>query len=170
MLVPVLGLGVVGVGLFLLKKKLGGGGKYVLEIQRPYSRKVAQGEKKMEIRSYIPKNIIGKTIEILETPRSILGSSLPDLIDPEDDECDYRLIGSLVVSGYKEYKTEAEFNADAALHLAPEEFNFQKCKPCFGWIIKQSEAYDLPKSCPILQRVQRSIFKVLDKMPEAEIM
>jgi hypothetical protein len=37
--------------------------------------------------------------------------------------------------------------------------------PCFGWVIKTAEAYDLPTPCPILQRVQRSLFKVLPKLP-----
>lgn len=39
---------------------------------------------------------------------------------------------------------------------------------CFGWIVKSAEAYDLPKSLPIMKRFQRSLFKVLDKLPEAE--
>lgn len=157
--------------VFFLKSKSGGGGDFVFEIQRPWSRKVVQGEKKIEIRSYIfPKNLTGKSIEVLETPRSTLGSGVPDVVDPESEEGEnYRVIGKMVLSGFKEYKNAAEFNADADLHLAVDsEFQFQKGKPCYGWIIKSAECYDLPKPCPIIQREHRSIFKVLEKLPEVQ--
>lgn len=39
--------------------------------------------------------------------------------------------------------------------------------PCFGWVIKSAEAYDLPTPCPMLRRVQRSLFQVLPAVPSA---
>lgn len=142
----------------------------MLEIQRPWSRRVVQGDKTIEIRSYIfPKNLTGKAIEVLETPRSTLGSTeMPDIVDPESEEYEnLHLIGKIVLSGIKEYKNEAEFKADGGLHLATDsEFAFKSGKPCYGWIISSAECYDLPKPIPPMQRVLRSVFKVLDKLPD----
>jgi hypothetical protein len=94
-------------------------------MQRPWSRKLVQGEKKIEIRSYaLPAQLrgacahevavesqwrtakkkrcccgvdddgvnhghrTGKPMEVLETMRSSFGSTLPDVVDPDSDECD----------------------------------------------------------------------------------
>eukprot|EP00241_Pyramimonas_parkeae_P009724 CAMPEP_0114238600 /NCGR_PEP_ID=MMETSP0058-20121206/8009_1 /TAXON_ID=36894 /ORGANISM="Pyramimonas parkeae, CCMP726" /LENGTH=140 /DNA_ID=CAMNT_0001350717 /DNA_START=204 /DNA_END=623 /DNA_ORIENTATION=+ len=140
MLVPLLGIGFLGAGAFVFHKRRGnrGSDQYVLEVKRPWSRRLVQGEKTIEVRKYeLPRNLIGRPIEILETRGSAIVSKVPDIVDPSSEECDdlnLVLAGTITVSGCKEYKTEAEFNADAELHLASNsEYAWKAGTKCFGW-------------------------------------
>mmetsp|Transcript_7590 Transcript_7590/g.10249 ORF Transcript_7590/g.10249 Transcript_7590/m.10249 type:complete len:207 (-) Transcript_7590:373-993(-) len=143
----------------------------VLEVQRPWSRKLVTLEKTVEIRGYpLPKEFKGLWIEILETPRSSVVSSVPDkLLEGTDESEELYLVGRVLISDVKEYKSIEEFNKDASLHMAGDsEFGFREGKPCFGWTVKQAERYDCPKPCPSMQRVVRSIFKTIDYVPAKE--
>ena len=41
-------------------------------------------------------------------------------------------------------------------------------KPCYGWIVKEVKEKTLADPCPILQRVERSFFTVIDELPEQD--
>jgi len=168
--------GVIGVGLVESTVVTSDGypaGTMVLEVQRPWSRKLVKGEKTVEVRTYeLPKEYIGKTFYILETRSgSGSGSSLPDIVDPEDDDLGgLYLIGEVVFKQCKQYKTEAEFNKDFSKHqLEPNStFAYSADAPCYGWMVKSAREKTLADPCPILQRVERSLFTVIDELPEQD--
>ncbi|KAK3282998.1 hypothetical protein CYMTET_9282 [Cymbomonas tetramitiformis] len=140
-------------------------GRICLEVQRPWSRKLLNGQKTIECRGYpLPASLFGKELQVMETPGGTILSRLEDHIEEGSDGL--YLTGTVVFSGCKEYKTVKAWAADAELHCVPDDSPFawhgEKGKLCFGWIVQSAELYDLPESVPQLNRVLRSLFKIVE--------
>lgn len=119
-----------------------------LEIQRPWSDSLLEGSKAIETRNYdLPKALIGKRIQILETKPGEDGvSDLGDYISGLDMEANESLnvVGWVVFGRVIEYRDGTNFEADEKKHLVKKGsaygWNLKK-KIIYGWFVSTYEKY-----------------------------
>jgi len=119
-----------------------------LEIQRPWSDFLLEGSKAIETRNYdLPKALIGKRIQILETKPGEDGvSDLGDYISGLDMEVNESLniVGWVVFGRVIEYRNGTNFEADEKKHLVTKGsaygWNLKK-KIIYGWVVSAYEKY-----------------------------
>jgi hypothetical protein len=127
--------------------------KFGLEMQFPWSRKLIDGQKTIEIRRYdLPPSLIGQKIYIIETPAGVDGVSgitgnhfrinsvKVDQVDGLSTDIEGpKIVGWCIFPSVKQYTTQQTFCNDNEHHLVVEGSHYGWIKGessiLFGWIV-----------------------------------
>ncbi len=143
-----------------------------LEMQEPWAALLLKGTKTIETRAYdIPKALIGKKIDILESKRGKDGfSSIPNILVGEECETKIKRLGWCVFDRVIMYRYKAKFEADESKHLVKPESNYgwkDDTKIVYGWVVSKCGKYKngkkkkgLPKRMKCAVRRMRSLFEI----------
>lgn len=118
-----------------------------INIQWPWSRLIADGNKSIETRGYeIPKQYLGVPLAIIETP------------GPQGREQGIhkaRIIGTITFSESFPYKSKSQWKRDIKRHLVEEDspFAYGQRPETWAWVISQV----IPLRSPIAAPVRRGI-------------
>ena len=145
--------------------------KVGLEMQEPWAGLLLKGKKSIETRAYdIPKILIGKKIDILESKRGKDGfSSLPNQI--VGDECHQfvKRKGWCIFDKVIIYRYRRKFEADEEKHLVKADSNYgwkDDTKVVYGWVVSKYGKYNEskkgngPKPIKCATRRMRSLFEI----------
>lgn len=152
-------------------------GRFALEMQAPWSRRLLDGEKTVETRGYpLPAGLVGRSIEVLESGRGRDGvSGVGDVV--EAFSAGLSVVGRVVFGGTEAYPSREAWAADAERHLVPvpaEEEGSESGKgygwkgpgSVHAWRVASVEAYPKPRAVRRMGRVFRSLFLV--EQPKGE--
>ncbi|CAM9201039.1 unnamed protein product [Ectocarpus sp. 4 AP-2014] len=147
-------------------------GRFALEMQAPWSRRLLDGEKTVETRGYpLPAGLVGRSIEVLESGRGRDGvSGVGDVV--EAFSAGLSVVGRVVFGGTEAYPSREAWAADAERHLVPvpaeeEEgpesgkgYGWKGPESVHAWRVASVEAYPKPRAVRRMGRVFRSLFLV----------
>jgi len=156
-----------------------------LEMQYPWSVRLLQGQKTIEVRNYkLPETLIGRKIFILESKQGNDGvSALDDTIEltPRESstlastngpatENAVRVAGWCIFDTIKCYKNKSDFEADESQHLVSPNSGYawqpEKTTILYGWVVKEIVHYENRGSERLAinfyraERRRRSIFEL----------
>lgn len=147
--------------------------KIGLEMQEPWAALLTNGTKTIETRAYnIPKALVGKKIDILESKRGKEGfSSLPNVMVGEECNQAIKRIGWCIFDRVIVYRYKAKFDADEGKHLVKPESNYgwrDDTKVVYGWVVSKCGKYKQtkgkkrkqPKEIKCAIRRMRSLFEI----------
>ncbi|CAM9689685.1 unnamed protein product, partial [Ectocarpus sp. 12 AP-2014] len=147
-------------------------GRFALEMQAPWSRRLLDGKKTVETRGYpLPAGLVGRSIEVLESGRGRDGvSGVGDVV--EAFSAGLAVVGRVVFGGTEAYPSREAWAVDAERHLVPvpaEEEEGSESGKGYGWKgpasvhawrVASVEAYPKPRAVRRMGRVFRSLFLV----------
>lgn len=139
-------------------------GRFALEVQSPWSKRLISGEKTIETRSYpLPAGLLGRPIEVMESqPGSEGVSTLGDTI--EAFTTGLSVVGRVVFSRSEAYSSREAWEADESRHLVPlSSVGYGWKGPesrVYGWTVAEVEAFSKPRAVRPMRRAFRSLFKV----------
>jgi SAM-dependent methyltransferase len=158
---------------------------YALEVQAPFSTYILEGKKTIETRAYpLPAALLNKRVLLLEPAEGIAAaSSLPAQIAAGSAKC--KVIGSVTFNKCTRYETAEAWETDRDKHLVPKGSAYDwkedvfmkehndtrefptledgKVQELYAWhvVLDDSASVSTYKEVPAMQRVYRSLFKVL---------
>lgn len=142
-------------------------GRFALEVQSPWSKRLISGEKTIETRTYpLPAGLLGRPIEVMESqPGSDGVSTLGDQI--EAFSMGLSILGRVVFSRSEAYSSREAWEADESRHLVPpSSLGYGWKGPgsrVYGWTVAEVEAFSKPRAVRPMRRALRSLFEVVVK-------
>lgn len=139
-------------------------GRFALEVQSPWSKRLISGEKTIETRSYpLPAGLLGRPIEVMESqPGSDGVSTLGDTV--EAFTAGLSVLGRVVFSRSEAYSSREAWEADVSRHLVPPRSVGYGWKGpgsrVYGWTVAEVEAFSKPRAVRPMRRAFRSLFEV----------
>ena len=160
--VPVSGGGHDKVALTVTKTPWGMG-RFALEMQAPWARRLLDGDKTVETRSYpLPAELVGRSIELMESKPGQDGvSSLGDTVEALCPGLS--VVGRVTFSSSEAYSSRDAWAADEPRHLVSptsEGYGWKGPKSVFAWVVSEVTAYPKPRAVRRMKRALRSLFEV----------
>ena len=154
-------------------------GQFALEVQKPWVELIVSGSKTIEVRSYpLPQPLVHKRLWILQPPISSQAgvSSICNVIELNnmcvgrnlgngDEECPL-VVGWMVISSVKDYKSRDEFCLDQIKHRVPKEsvYGWRSDAVVYGWCIERAGVDGLEDFGEVVAtRRKRSLFQLQNK-------
>ena len=104
-----------------------------INIQTPWARLLLSKKKQIETRTYpLPIKYLGQDLWLIETPGRL-------------GKFKARVIGVIRFSGYKHYKSKAEFYEDCDLHLIQpgnHDYAWRSGVMKYGWVVESVREVD----------------------------
>ena len=146
-------------------------GRFGLEVQAPFAKLILDGEKEIETRRYqLPQALVGKWIDVLETPAGADGqSSLADRFICQGTDSRVRVVGMVKLGKCSLYKSQQQWDEEQAKHCVPtgSKYGWQKGQShqqqqLYGWHVMDRKHKPPQSQQPNLKisRVYRSLFKI----------
>lgn len=141
-------------------------GRFVLELQAPWAKRLLDGEKTVETRSYpLPAGLVGRPIEVMESQPGQDGvSALGDRV--EALSTGLSVLGRVVFSKTEAYASREAWENDESRHLVPSSsagygWKSQKgAAAIHGWFVGEVTPYVKPRAVRGMTRALRSLFEV----------
>ena len=158
-------------------------GRFALEMQAPWARRLLDGQKTVETRGYsLPAGLVGRSIELMESRPGQDGlSSVGDTVEAFADGLS--VVGRVVFSGSSAYPSREAWAADAARHLVPvapqpaaaaaaatgdggsgsgggKGYGWKGPGSVHAWTVGSVAAYPKPRAVRGMERAFRSLFLV----------
>eukprot|EP00903_Cladosiphon_okamuranus_P018841 g17329.t1 len=153
-------------------------GRFALEMQAPWARRLLNGEKTVETRGYpLPAGLVGRSIELMESRPGQDGvSSVGDTVEAFADGLS--VVGRVVFSGSSAYPSREAWAADAARHLVPvpplppptataavggggsKGYGWKGPGSVHAWMVGSVTAYPKRRAVSRMERAFRSLFLV----------
>ena len=153
--------------------------RFGLEMQSPWAGLLLSGAKKIETRAYnLPKELLGKKLEILESSSGETGvSTLGDVVILSDEQEHNRendntvkLVGWVTFKRVIQYQKKTAFDADEEEHLVERKSGYGwkegKTKVLYGWVVGDKGTYDIsspvnpPPPLDLISRRMRSLYEL----------
>eukprot|EP00752_Nemacystus_decipiens_P001669 g1621.t1 len=159
-------------------------GRFALEMQAPWARRLLDGEKTIETRGYpLPAGLVGRSVELMESRPGQDGvSSVGDTVEAFADGLS--VVGRVVFSGSSAYPSREAWAADAERHLVPvppaaqpaagettggkgssggKGYGWKGPGSVHAWTVGSVAAYPKPRAVRRMERAFRSLFLVEDQ-------
>ena len=138
-------------------------GRFALEMQAPWARRLLDGDKTVETRSYpLPAGLVGRSIEVLESKPGEDGvSSLGDTVEALC--AGLSVVGRVTFTNSEAYSSRDAWAADESRHLVSptsEGYGWKGPKSVFAWTVGDVTSYPKPRAVRRMRRVLRSLFEV----------
>lgn len=138
-------------------------GRFALEMQAPWARRLLDGDKTVETRSYpLPAGLVGRSIEVMESKPGEDGvSSLGDTVEALCSELS--VVGRVTFSSSEAYSSRDAWAADESRHLVSptsEGYGWKGPESVFAWAVGEVTAYPKPRAVRRMTRALRSLFEV----------
>ena len=139
-------------------------GRFALEMQSPWSKRLLNGEKTVETRSYaLPAGLLGRPIEVMESQPGRDGvSALGDTVEAFFPGLS--VLGRVVFKSSEAYTSQEAWARDEPRHLVPPSSVAYGWRPpprsVYGWTVGEVTTYPKPRAVRRMQRAFRSLFEV----------
>lgn len=138
-------------------------GRFALEMQAPWARRLVDGDKTVETRSYpLPAGLVGRSIEVMESKPGEDGVSC--LGDTVEALCaGLSVVGRVTFCSSDAYSNRDAWAADESRHLVSptsEGYGWKGPKSVFAWTVGEVTAYSKPRAVRRMRRALRSLFEV----------
>ena len=120
-----------------------------LSLNQPWASLLINGEKSIEIRKWIPPtNLIGKRIIIHATQKVAVVNDVYSIAlkYPQPTGC---LLGSAVLTGFREYDQKYKWIIDSGKHMNPIGWWSENI---YGWRFAEMKIFEQPIKCKGKQR------------------
>lgn len=141
-------------------------GNFALEMQAPWARRLLDGKKTVETRSYpLPAGLVGRQIELFESQPGKDGvSSVGDLV--ETCAAGLLAVGRVVFRATEAYETRESWAGDAGRHLVDPSvdgaYGWKGPGSVHGWVVGEVQEHATPRPVTRMRRVFRSLFEVVE--------
>lgn len=138
-------------------------GRFALEMQAPWARRLLDGDKTVETRSYpLPAGLVGRSIEVMESKPGEDGvSSLGDTVEALCSGLS--VVGRVTFSSSEAYSSRDAWAADESRHLVSptsEGYGWKGAESVFAWTVGEVTVYPKPRAVRRMRRALRSLFEV----------